>query len=202
MYRDQNFSHTKLRQLWIQHARDEKWIDPTGPTGEKLDNRILELFGSPPYRFLKIGDPVPLYLVTRKRRTILDPEYKYQFPTPNYSALPKRAQFVEIKTETEWWRASGEIVDSLRESGQVRKSKPILIQPGVLSGTQVFFVRLPISSKRSGRTFPTPGTLIKLLHVDSKERYMCRGKLREMNAVKNRSTGWAIVDNFICLVEE
>ncbi len=144
-YRDKNFSFCELRARWNEHVEEERWFtDKQSPGTEK---RIIKLFGNPPYRFLHVGDLVPEYLLTRKRRTILDPEYRYTYSIPNYNALGKNPQFIDKKTKTQFWRASGDLVEELVENGDVkRKPSPIVINTDILkldAGEQIMFVRLP-----------------------------------------------------------
>ncbi len=200
MYRNKNYSVEKLRYKWLEHVEREKWF--TSYSQQKdTEKRIIKLFGSPPYRFLEPQDPAPEHFYTRKNRLRLDEEYKYEFITPNYSALGKKPQFVERKTQTQWWRASGPLVEELLAYGIIKtgKRKPIQLsdQIQIDSGEQVMFVRLPIKAKREFFLFPEPNDKLEL--VSQSTQILCTAKLHSIFVPKQRSTGWAIVRNFICI---
>ena len=192
---------SKLRELWMRHTRDEAWFSESATVNPiDVEKRIIKLFGSPPYRFLKFGDPVPEKLFTRKRRTVLDPKYVHKFQTPGYSKLGKNPQFIDKRTVTEWWRASGEVVTGLKVAGDLpyEGPKPIVIQRDTVTemGRQVFFVRLPIDSKREGNTFPEVGDALTLVHMDSLVE--CNATVIRVHVVDGRSTGWILVRDFTC----
>lgn len=197
-YRDKNLSFQELRKLWIEHVEKEQWFTDT----QSLDTekRIINLFGNPPYRFLKIGDPVPEYLLTRKRRTILDPKYRNKYSIPNYNALGKNPHFIDTVTKTQFWRASGDLVDELIENGDMkRKPDPIVIntdRPNTYAGDQIMFVRLP--RNRNKETYRTPSPENDIILTYKKSSIICKARIHSIFIPDKRSTGWAILSNFTC----
>ena len=199
-YRDKNFSFRELRNRWIEHVEEERWFTDKQPPD--TEPRIIQLFGNPPYRFLYAGDPVPEYLLTRKRRIILKPEYRYKYSIPNYNALGKNPQFIDNETKTQFWRASGDLVEELVGNGDVKRKPPsIVINPDIIgsdAGEQIMFVRLPRNRNKETYTIPDPDTNLVLTHV--KTQILCTAKIFSIFVPDNRSTGWAILRQFRCNV--
>lgn len=198
-YRDQNLTQEQLRRKWQEHVAREGWFTARGPSAEESEQRALKLFGPPPYRFLERTDPVPEHFVTRRNRVLLEDDYLDRYPVPNYRELGSRPQFVETRTGTQWWRASGDIVKQMTEDGTLprRGARPIALDPAagnLDAGTQVMWVRLPVRQKKEGGYFPRPGDALQLTHA--KTRIRCTAYLDSLFVRDGRSTGFAILKHF------
>lgn len=199
-YRDENLSHEQLRRKWREHVEREGWFKATGSNFEESERRALELFGPPPYRFLTRADEVPERFLTRRTHVLLSEDYLEKYPVPGYRQLGSKPQFVDTRTGTQWWRASGDLVDSMTESGMLPRSglSPIQLDPEAErldSGTQVMWARLPIRAKKEGRYFPRVGTTLYLTH--QKSRVRCSARLDSLFVQDGRSTGFAILKHFL-----
>ena len=142
MYRKQDIGEDRLRELWFEHQDKEGWFDSLGDDPEK---RVRALFGSPPYEFLRLGDPVPpVFRGTRNRlvqatdgRDRIRPELSRRIGQANYSALPKRAAYTDQLGRHYWVKS--------------RDQRAIVLK-----------FRLPIALKRRGVGLPEPGERLSL----------------------------------------
>lgn len=143
MYRKNELSEERLRELWFEHQEKEGWFDSLGDDAEK---RVRALFGSPPYEFLRLGDPVPPVFRGTRNRLIqatsgdgrIRPDLARRIGQSNYSALPKRASYTDSLGRQYWLKS----------------------RDGRLSA--VFKFRLPIAVKRRGTGIPEPGERLQL----------------------------------------
>lgn len=193
MYKNQGLTQDELRAKWLEHAPE--WFSPTNAHPERTERHILELFGPPPYRFLAEDDPAPAQFVTRRVRPRLNTAHR--FPAPGYRNLPSKAEFVETTHSLHVWRGSGALLAELAVS-ELRGDHPIQISRTrtINSGRQLLFVRLPIASKRAGFRFPYAGETLSLVH--SETGVACTARVRSTQFPDRRSTGWMIVENFVC----
>ncbi len=186
--------------LWMQHLRREGWLERRGEA-DVIDARVLELFGPPPYRFLRVGDPAPEHLLTRKRRTILPDDYLREHPVPNYAALGRNPQFVD-RQGRQYWRGGGDLERNLLERGEIGGQPIVLSEEStrtasepIRSGDQLMWLRLPIALVRSVRIQPpSVGDTLHLIHQASS--IPASATVIKSFFRSGRRTGWVILGQF------
>jgi len=144
MYRKQELGEERLRELWFEHQDREGWFQSLRDDPER---RVRDLFGSPPYEFLRLGDPVPPAFPGTRNRLVqatnaagdnLRPDLARRVGQTNYSALPKRAGYTDQLGRQYWIKT---------RDGQ---------------RSIVFKFKLPIAAKRKGIGVPEPGERLAL----------------------------------------
>lgn len=82
--RKAGLSAEELRRRWRELAERGSWFD-VGTSEEDYIDRVIRLFGGPPYEFLRPGDPgVPERLLSARRRPLVDPAYRAKRPGPSH----------------------------------------------------------------------------------------------------------------------
>jgi hypothetical protein len=155
---------------------------------------LSENFGDPPYEFLD-ETQLPKKIVKRKKSLTLSPAYKAKYPQPNYHNFSK-PEYRDTKGR-EYKLATGFVKQRLVDQGDITQPKftvPDLYEHQ-FHGTQVFWVRIPVSrSKKFEIPDVNSNEKVELYHYFNTTK--CTGTVESCFFGPRRKTGYIILRDF------